>query len=300
MLSNLGGLLYTSCKLYFFLYTPVWFLFVEEHNSVDPCSTYDCFTQFLFYRPTIWPVIPQHLCVQLVFPAWVLHHTLLNFILFFIKLLNLYNNFLFSRCLTTYLQFLLANKYTKHAVYAIIQVCNENTEHNWLLHTALQISCTAPFSFGSELGRTPLRYSYLTRFVFIIWWFHLEDTSPWVRKEHLLCLSYPQESFACFRRKLDQLDVIFFPQDKSLLDAVILGAYKDGWLAPAFSQELKSSLIILKKKLRQAFCKRKDRTMSRQTRHVLWPYSLIPNKTHRQLCYRGFTLIPKKRHLQLW
>lgn len=159
----------------------------------------------------------------------------------------------------------------------------KTTKQNLLLCKALQISGTAPFSFDS--GDNFLRYSYLTRFVSLLWYFHLEDTSPWNRKEHLLCLPYPQESFPCFRRKLRQLYVIFFFSLRQIPSVCCNSRSLQGWMTcSSIFPGIEIKLDNLEKNLKQALCKRKDRTKNRQARPVLWPCSLIPNKTHTDNC----------------
>lgn len=100
--------------------------------------------------------------------------------------------------------------------------------------------------------------------------------------------SLPTRIIFLFQEKIISAKCDFFFSWRQIPSGCCNARSLQGWMTClSIFLGIGMKLDNLEKKLRQVLCKRKDRTMNRQTRHVLWPYSLIPNKTHRDNCATG-------------
>lgn len=110
-----------------------------------------------------------------------------------------------------------------------------------------------------------------------------------VRQKGTSTLSYPQESFLSFRGEITSArrDYFFSVSSRQIPSGCFNSRSLQGRMTCSSIFLIFEIKLNNLEKLRQAFCKRKDKTMNSCTRHVLWSHSFIPIKTHRNNCAIG-------------
>lgn len=102
------------------------------------------------------------------------------------------------------------------------------------------------------------------------------------QKRTLTVFHLSSRTISLFQEKIRSARCDFFFSLKQIPSGCCNSRILQGWMPrSSIFSGIEIKLDNLEKKRREALCKRKTRTLNR---HVLLPYSLIPNKTHTDNC----------------